>query len=71
MGQSRTLCWLCCRVYGSSEESVLVAVVIPDKHAMESWASSNGVSGSYQEILKTSKVYLSGDGNRHFILPSR
>ncbi len=43
------------RVYGNSFENVLVAVVVPDKKALESWASSNG-AGSFEELCKNSKV---------------
>lgn len=44
------------RVYGNSFENVLVAVVVPDKKALESWASSNGASGSFEELCRDPKV---------------
>jgi long-chain acyl-CoA synthetase len=43
-------------VYGNSYESFLVGVVVPNKHAVEDWAKENGVSGSYEEILKNDKT---------------
>jgi long-chain acyl-CoA synthetase len=43
-------------VYGNSFENVLVAVVVPDKKKLESWASSNGASGSFEELCKNPKA---------------
>lgn len=35
-------------VYGSSLESVLVAVVVPKEPALQSWATTNNVQGSIE-----------------------
>lgn len=43
-------------MYGSSEESVLVAVVIPEKPALESWAKENNASGSFEELCRNPQV---------------
>ena len=44
------------RLYLLALQSFLVGVVVPNKHAVEDWAKDNGVSGSYEEILKNDKV---------------
>ncbi len=44
------------RVYGSSLESSLVAVVVPDKRALQGWASSAGVAGSFEELCQSDKA---------------
>ena len=43
-------------MYGSSLESSIVAVVVPNKVAIEAWAKSNGVSGDYAAICANEKV---------------
>ena len=43
-------------IYGTSTESFLVAVVVPDKHKLEAWASENSVSGSFEDIVKSDQV---------------
>ena len=43
-------------MYGNSYESVLVAVVVPDKKALQAWASDNGVDNSFEELCKNPKV---------------
>lgn len=48
-------------VYGDSLQNNLVAVVVPEKAALEKWASENNVNGTYDEILKnpaTVKFYI-------------
>ena len=52
-------CWGC-RVYGNSYESTLVAVVVPAKKALESWASDNSITGSLQELCDNPKVGRQG-----------
>jgi long-chain acyl-CoA synthetase len=43
-------------VYGNSYESYLLAVVVPKERDLKSWASSAGVSGSFEEICKDPKA---------------
>lgn len=43
-------------VYGSSFKSSLVAVVVPEKHALTDWAKSNGKTGSLAELCKDSEA---------------
>jgi long-chain acyl-CoA synthetase len=43
-------------VYGSSFESSLVAVVIPTKAELESWAKSQGIEGNFQAICQNPKA---------------
>lgn len=43
-------------VYGDSKQEYLVAIVVPVKSDLESWAKSNGVSGSYDEICKSKEA---------------
>ncbi|GMJ15056.1 long-chain acyl-CoA synthetase 4 [Hibiscus trionum] len=43
-------------VYGNSFESFLVAVVNPNKQALERWAGDNGVSGDFESICKDPKA---------------
>lgn len=48
-------------VYGDSLQYYVVAIVVPEKSQIEKWAASNGVTGTYTEILadpKTNKFYL-------------
>ncbi|KAK8692855.1 hypothetical protein V6N13_070460 [Hibiscus sabdariffa] len=50
-------------VYGNSFESFLVAVVNPNKQALERWASENGVKGDFESICKDPKAkgYILGE----------
>ncbi|CAL5360198.1 hypothetical protein CsSME_00050630 [Camellia sinensis var. sinensis] len=53
-------------IYGNSFESFLVAVVNPNKQALERWAEANGVPGDFDslcEILKA-KEYILGELTR-------
>ncbi|XP_022738098.1 long chain acyl-CoA synthetase 4-like isoform X1 [Durio zibethinus] len=43
-------------IYGNSFESFLVAVVNPNKQALESWAAGNGVSGDFDSICQNPKA---------------
>lgn len=43
-------------VYGNSFESFLVAVVVPEKQAIEDWAALNGKSGDYAELCSDPKA---------------
>jgi len=43
-------------VYGNSFESSLVAVVNPNKQALERWAESNGVTGEFAAICEDPKA---------------
>jgi len=43
-------------VYGNSFESSLVAVVNPNKQALERWAESNGVTGDFATICEDPKA---------------
>ena len=49
----------CCRgtdvvdqiwVYGNSYESTLVAIVVPDKKTLMSWASENGAGSDFKAV---------------------
>ncbi|KAH1080324.1 hypothetical protein J1N35_020085 [Gossypium stocksii] len=53
-------------VYGNSFESYLVAVVNPNKQALERWAADNGVSGDFETICKNPKAkeYILGELTR-------
>ncbi|CAM6096502.1 unnamed protein product [Calypogeia fissa] len=42
-------------VYGNSFESFLVAIVVPKASVLEQWAQSNGVEGSFSELVKNPK----------------
>ncbi|KAB1209886.1 Long chain acyl-CoA synthetase 4 [Morella rubra] len=50
-------------VYGNSFESFLVAVVNPNKDALERWAEQNGVSGDFTSICEDSRAkgYILGE----------
>ncbi|XP_022721389.1 long chain acyl-CoA synthetase 4-like isoform X2 [Durio zibethinus] len=50
-------------VYGNSFESFLVAVVNPNKQALEGWAAENGVSGDFDSICQNPKAkeYILGE----------
>lgn len=43
-------------MYGNSFESSLVAVVNPNKQALERWAESNGVTGEFATICEDPKA---------------
>ncbi|KAL6181867.1 hypothetical protein ACLB2K_048515 [Fragaria x ananassa] len=53
-------------VYGNSFESCLVAVVNPNKQAIERWAQQNGVSGDFNSLCENAKVkeYVLGELNK-------
>ncbi|VAH78001.1 unnamed protein product [Triticum turgidum subsp. durum] len=50
-------------VYGNSFESFLVAVVNPNKEALESWAEANGISGDFEALCENPKAkeYILGE----------
>ncbi|VAH62235.1 unnamed protein product [Triticum turgidum subsp. durum] len=50
-------------VYGNSFESFLVAVVNPNKEALESWAEGNGTSGDFEALCENPKAkeYILGE----------
>ncbi|KAK3016062.1 hypothetical protein RJ639_007549 [Escallonia herrerae] len=43
-------------IYGNSFESFLVAIVNPNKQAVERWAEENGVSGDFDSLCENPKV---------------
>lgn len=43
-------------VYGNSFESFLVAIVIPDQKALESWAATNEVTGNFESLCENQKA---------------
>jgi len=43
-------------VYGDSQQSTLVAVVVPKSNELEKWARSNGVQGDFEKIRQDKKV---------------
>lgn len=47
-------------VYGNSFESFLVAVVNPNKHALESWAQEHEVAGDFSSLCQhpRAKAYI-------------
>ncbi|KAK9145435.1 hypothetical protein Sjap_005338 [Stephania japonica] len=53
-------------VYGNSFESFLVAVVNPNKQALESWAEDNGLSGDFASLCENPKAkeYIIGQLNK-------
>ena len=53
-------------VYGNSFESCLVAVVNPNKQAIERWAQQNDVSGDFNSLCENAKVkeYVLGELNK-------
>lgn len=53
-------------IYGNSLESFLVAVVNPNKQALESWAQSNGVTGDFETLCGNPKAkeYILGELTR-------
>ncbi|XP_040987230.1 long chain acyl-CoA synthetase 4-like [Juglans microcarpa x Juglans regia] len=50
-------------VYGNSFESFLVAVVNPNKEALERWAEENGVNGDFNSVCESprAKEYILGE----------
>ncbi|KAJ1284585.1 hypothetical protein BS78_03G216000 [Paspalum vaginatum] len=53
-------------IYGNSFESFLVAVVNPNKEALESWAAANGINGDFESLCQNSKAkeYILGELSR-------
>jgi len=43
-------------IYGNSYEDFIVAMVIPQKNKIMSWAKENGIEGEYQEVIKNKKL---------------
>ncbi|KAA8536143.1 hypothetical protein F0562_028621 [Nyssa sinensis] len=62
-----TMIW----VYGNSFESFLVAVVVPDRKALEEWAVNNNVTGDFKLLCRNSKARkyildeLNSTGQKH------
>lgn len=50
-------------IYGNSFESFLVAVVNPNKEALEKWARENGVSGDFNSLCENprAKEFIIGE----------
>ncbi|OAY56365.1 long chain acyl-CoA synthetase 4 [Manihot esculenta] len=50
-------------VYGNSFESFLVAVVNPNKQALENWAQDNGIGGNFKSLCENPKAkeYILGE----------
>ncbi|KAI3522482.1 hypothetical protein L1887_00299 [Cichorium endivia] len=53
-------------VYGNSFESFLVAVVIPNKHAVENWAVAHNLSENFTSLCENPKTkeYILGELNK-------
>lgn len=53
-------------VYGNSFESFLVAVVNPNKYALERWAEEKGVTGDFNSLCENPKAkeYIIGELSR-------
>ncbi len=53
-------------VYGSSFESTLVAVVVPNQDVLSTWATNNGVTGDSAAVVKDPKTntYVWGELNK-------
>ncbi|THF95952.1 hypothetical protein TEA_021584 [Camellia sinensis var. sinensis] len=53
-------------IYGNSFESFLVAVVNPNKQALERWAEANGVPGDFDSLceIPKAKEYILGELTR-------
>ncbi|XAR70180.1 Long-chain-fatty-acid--CoA ligase [Bertholletia excelsa] len=53
-------------IYGNSFESFLVAVVNPNKQALEHWAEENGLSGDFNSLCENpkAKAYVLGELTR-------
>ncbi|KAG8093902.1 hypothetical protein GUJ93_ZPchr0012g20723 [Zizania palustris] len=43
-------------IYGNSFESFLVAVINPNRPALEHWAENNGIAGSFSELCENSRA---------------
>lgn len=43
-------------VHGESLKASLVAVVVPDPDFFETWCSSKGINGKYNELINDGKV---------------
>ncbi|KAL2547625.1 Long chain acyl-CoA synthetase 4 [Forsythia ovata] len=50
-------------IYGNSFESFLIAVINPNKQAVEQWAEQNGISGDFNALCQNPKVkeYIVGE----------
>ena len=46
-------------VYGNSYESTLVAIVVPDKKTLMSWASENGAGSDFKAVCSKPAVSTS------------
>uniref|UniRef100_A0A0E0MGC7 Long-chain-fatty-acid--CoA ligase n=1 Tax=Oryza punctata TaxID=4537 RepID=A0A0E0MGC7_ORYPU len=53
-------------VYGNSFESFLVAVVVPEKQAIEDWAAQNNKTGDFAELCNDlkSRMYIQDELNK-------
>jgi long-chain acyl-CoA synthetase len=53
-------------VYGNSFESFLVAVVVPEKQAIEDWAAQNNKTGNFAELCNDPKarMYIQDELNK-------
>lgn len=53
-------------VYGNSFESFLVAVVVPEKQALEDWATLNNKTGGFEELCNDPKArrYIQDELNK-------
>ena len=45
-------------VYGNSYESTLVAIVVPDKKQLMSWAKENGAGSDFKAVCQKPEVSL-------------
>ncbi|XP_021738533.1 long chain acyl-CoA synthetase 2-like [Chenopodium quinoa] len=58
-------------VYGNSFESFLVAVVVPERKAIENWAANNNETGDFETLCKSTKARkyfleeLNSTGQKH------
>lgn len=58
-------------IYGNSFESFLVAVVVPEKQALEDWAANNNVTDDFKSLCKNGKARryildeLNSTGQKH------
>ena len=53
-------------VYGNSFESFLVAVVVPERQALEEWAATNNKAGDFAELCNDPKAkgYIQDELNK-------
>ncbi|XP_004295630.1 PREDICTED: long chain acyl-CoA synthetase 2-like [Fragaria vesca subsp. vesca] len=51
-----TFIWLQIWVYGNSFESFLVAVVVPDRKALEDWATEHNLTDDYKSLCQNLKA---------------